>query len=154
MEQCQHFPVLAGDYTWPWSYKSVLSPHRLEYSCNDKFLQDHNINGIGNFLNYSYQLNYFMIYQHLSTVRKYNFTTDEVNIPLFKQKLYSTITNWTFEIRKRSYGWENIHPKIFNKNEYKFKLVGKNSIIKPSISWSENMQKLLGGDRNNNDKFF
>jgi len=46
LEQCDGFPILGGEYSWPWASKPLLSPHRHQYSCYDKFLVDNNIDGI------------------------------------------------------------------------------------------------------------
>jgi hypothetical protein len=154
LEQCEHFPVLAGEYSWPWAHEPLLSPHRLEFSCFDRFIKDNNINGMGNFLNYSYQLNYYLIENHLNIMKSQNFKTDWKHIPIFKQNLYSKLANWNFERRKRSYGFENLPKGLYDRDQYRNQLLTKYAEVRSEISWDDQIGKLVGGGSNSNDRFF
>jgi hypothetical protein len=146
--------VLAGEYSWPWAHEPLLSPHRLEFSCFDRFIKDNNINGMGNFLNYSYQLNYYLIENHLNIMKSQNFKTDWKHIPIFKQNLYSKLANWNFERRKRSYGFENLPKGLYDRDQYRNQLLTKYAEVRSEISWDDQIGKLVGGGSNSNDRFF
>jgi hypothetical protein len=153
-EQCDKFPVLAGEYTWPWVSVPILSPHRLEYSCYDRYLADHGITGIGNFLNYSYDINTAMISTHCAVFKQHNFMLDNRNLPVFKKKFYDQISDHDFEIRMRNSGWENLPRSVFNKNRYRLELIQQyRQVVKSSISWSKNLADMLGGEIYCNDRY-
>ena len=65
IEQCEHFPIMAGDYSWP-QQTPILSPHRLAFNSYSKFMEDNNITGVGNMLNHSLELNIKMIRHHVA----------------------------------------------------------------------------------------
>ena len=153
-EQCQNFPVLAGEYSWPWVSQPLISPHRLEYSCYDRYLFDNGISGIGNFLNYSYSMNYSMMGFHLQLARENSIEINARNLPIFKKTLYSLIAGHDFQVRMRSYGWENLPRSVFNKNIYKLELIKKiGKLCRSTISWQVDLAELLGGSIYHNDRY-
>lgn len=155
MEQCDDFPILAGEYSWPWVQRPVLSPHRLEYSCYDRFLKDRSISGIGNFWNHSFNLNYFLIQQHRRTQILDHTPTDWANIPIFKSNFYSELLDHTFESRCRSYGWETPVKLLFDKSRFKNELLSLYpATTQHRIGWGAQMSELLGSSEQTNDKFY
>jgi|688.fasta_scaffold03268_34 hypothetical protein len=152
-EQCDNFPILAGEYSWPWVDEPILSPHRLEYSCYDRFLADNSINGIGNLLNYSYNINRSLISAHIE-LYKQNFILNDRTLPIFKKNLYQKLSNYTFEVRMRNSGWENLPKSVFNKSQYRVELIRQhNKISKSAISWNLGIAKLLNGNIYSNDRY-
>lgn len=152
-EQCDNFPILAGEYSWPWVDQPILSPHRLEYSCYDRFLADNSINGIGNLLNYSYNINRSLISAHIE-LYKQNVILDSRTLPIFKKNLYQKLSNYTFEVRMRHSGWENLPKSVFNKSQYRLELIRQhNKISKSAISWNLGIAKLLNGNIYSNDRY-
>lgn len=152
MEQCDNFPILAGEYSWPWIQDPLLSPHRLEYSCYDRFLKDKSITGIGNFWNHSFNINYFMIQQHHSWQRIHQMDTDNKQIPIFKSKFYSSLVDYKFEPRQRSFGWErhSVH-HLVNCQKELYKLYPP--VYQNCIKWGETVKKLLGPSEQSNVRF-
>jgi hypothetical protein len=144
LEQCTNAPVFAGDYSWPWVNKPVLSPHRLEYSSYSRFMYDKNINGIGSFLNHSLELNMYLIDRH------YQYYDDTIESGLFKSNLYSSLGVGMFVPRLRNSGWEGLTSKLFKKNKYKLELIKKLGITPSTIFWGEKIKTLLKSDVNQN----
>jgi hypothetical protein len=150
-EQCEGFPVLGGDYSWPWVHKPLLSPHRHNYSYYDKFLRDNNMEGIGNFLNYSLASNLICIKTHLEVFKKNQLETDPKNIPIFKQSFWGTLNLPLPERRARSYGWDN--SSVFNLSRYKVSLIKEFGVTHSTITWGNHITNIIGGDRNTNGKY-
>lgn len=153
-EQCSGFPVLGGEYTWPWIHKPLLSPHRHHYSYYDKFLKDKNMFGIGNFMNHSLSANTFLIKAHLDTLRRTHIETNSKCIPIFKQKLWRELKLPIPNIRLRSYGWENLSPAIFNMQEYRSGLLKQFGTTYSSITWNKTLTDIIGGTDNTNDRYY
>jgi len=148
LEQCSSFPVIGGEYSWPQPSK-VLSPHRLSYNSYSRFMKDRNITGIGNVLNHSLELNIKMIQHSLDT----QYIINSFDIMLFKYRMYNNFDLGIFEPRMKSYGWENVSPKWFNKMKYKDELVNMYGIDKPIIKWGKKIADVMGGEPGMNDKF-
>ena len=144
LEQCDDTPIFAGDYSWPWVNKPVLSPHRFEYSSYSRFMHDKNINGIGSFLNHSLELNMHLIEKH---TQYYN---DKLESGRFKSNLYSSLGVGKFVPRLRNSGWEGLTSKLFKKNKYKLELIKKLGITPSTIFWGEKIKTLLKSDVNQN----
>jgi hypothetical protein len=146
LEQCNNFPVFAGDYSWPWSHRPVLSPHRYRYCANRRFMNDRGIDGISNFLNHSIDLNMFMIKQHLEMF------DETIELGLFKSKLYSSLGVGDLEPRLINYGWEGYNGKTFNKTTFRIVLLNKFGDTTSEIIWGEQMKSLLGSTQYTNDQ--
>jgi hypothetical protein len=144
LEQCNDTPVFAGDYSWSWVNKPVLSPHRLEYSSYSRFMLDNNINGISSFLNHSLELNMHLI------VRHYHYYDATIEPGRFKSNLYSSLGVGEFVPRLRNSGWEGLTSKLFKKNKYKLELIKKLGITPSTIFWGEKIKTLLKSDVNQN----
>lgn len=152
-EQSDNFPVLGGEYSWPWVHKNLLSPHRHHYCYYDKFLCDNNIDGIGNFLNYSLSGNLFFIENHLSLLRSVPIETNAKFIPIFKKLLWSKLNLASPTPRLRSYGWENLSPAIFDLQYYRSGLEREFGITHSSITWGSKVNEIIGGTITTNDKY-
>lgn len=146
-EQCDNTPVFAGDYSWPWAHKAVLSPHRLEFSSYSRFMYDNNINGISSFLNHSLELNMYMIERH------YKHYDDLLESGRFKSNLYSSLGLGMFVPRLRNSGWEGLTSKLFKKNKYKVELIKKLGVIPSTIVWGEKIKTLIGSEVYSHDKY-
>jgi len=63
IKQCESFPVIGGDWTWPQVNmgRPIYSPHRYDYSAMELFMADNGIQGIGNMLSHSLDSNAMFI---------------------------------------------------------------------------------------------
>jgi hypothetical protein len=152
-EQCDGFPVLGGEYSWPWSHKPLLSPHRHQFSYYDKFLVDNNIDGIGNFMNYCNSSNLLFIKNHLEVVNSTSIATDFKNIPIFKQKLWVKLNLPSPELRLRSYGWESAPFSVIDLAGYKLALTEEFGKTYSSITWGKTISNIIGEGCTTNDKY-
>lgn len=155
-EQCSGYPVLGGEYSWPWSTDAIVSPHRHEYSCYDKFLNDNNIPGIGSMLSHSLDINFSFIRNHLALMQRFptgHYRGSSKEIPMFKRDLFCQMGLGVFELRMKHYGWEGLPSSIFNKFKYKLELLKEFGIIKSSITWQSKIAAALGGPVGSNDKY-
>lgn len=143
LEQCRGFPVIGGDYTWPHQSKDKISPHRLSYSCYNRFMRDRGISGIGNMLGHSLDTNVMFMNEHLKVHEP-----DMVNKT--KRKVFENLGLGTFELRYRSYGWEQAH--AFNKTYFKIELSKQVGLIKNRIIWNNVVGSVLNGP-GSNDSF-
>jgi hypothetical protein len=146
IEQCNSFPIMSGDYSWP-QHIPVLSPHRLSFNSYSKFMQDNGISGIGNVLNHSLELNVKMIQQHIKNY------SDPFNIMLFRSKMYSSLGLGNFEPRFRSFGWEYVSSKWFDRMKYKDELINMYGEDKSTIKWNTKIAEAINGSVGFNDKF-
>ena len=142
-EQCEGFPVIGGDYSWPWQDRSRISPHRLSYSCYNRFLKDKGIHGIGNMLGHNLEANLQFMKAHLI-----NHNPSMINRT--KRAAFEYLGLGNFELRFRSYGWEHAH--IMNKSQYKIELLKEIGIIKNRIIWNTVVGTVLNGP-GSNDSF-
>lgn len=152
-EQCEGFPVIGGDYTWPWVYKPLISPHRHSYAQYDRFLKDNNIHGIGNMMSYSLSSNLIFLKQHISLMQENKFKTNFKNIPIFKKALCESLGYKSPELRLRSYGWEFAPDYLIDIGKFKRQLEEIFGTTESSISWNEKINELIGAEVKYNDKF-
>lgn len=146
IEQANHFPVMAGDYSWPQQSK-ILSPHRLAFNSYQKFMDNKSIYGIGNMLNHSLELNLKMMQHHIMNY------SDQNRIMLFRSKMYSSLGLGDFEPRSRSFGWEHVNSNWFDRMKYKEELIKLLGDTKSMIKWNQKIANLLEGEPGINDKF-
>ena len=159
-EQCTGFPVLGGEYPWPWvtsEDKVVLSPIRHNYNQYDRFLVDRNIHGIGSMLDYSLESTICLLKMHLVTME--SGSLGEVNgrglgIAKFKAELWKNLGYHGVEPRYRGYGWEAVNILDFNKEKYAMELIAKHGLVKSSISWNNEIALALGTTPGSNDRYF
>lgn len=148
IEQCNSFPVIGGEYSWPQHIK-IISPHRLSYNSYSRFMKDKSISGIGNVLNHSLELNTKMIRHNLHTQNH----IDPTNIALFKSRMYNDFGLDPLEPRINSYGWENVSRKWFDKTKYKEDLIKMYGVDKSIIKWGKKIAEAMGSEPGINDKF-
>jgi hypothetical protein len=152
-EQSTGYPVLGGDYSWPWSHEPIISPHRLSYSSYNKFLKDRSIFGIGNMLGHSLESNCFLINAHQCIYDSSFHRGDDANIPIFKTDLFNSLGIGHFERRMKSYGWEGVRLAIFDKTKYSEEMRLNVGTHTSTVIWGETIANLLGGSPNKNSRF-
>ncbi len=152
-EQCTGFPVLGGEYCWPWTHQNLISPVRHEYSYYDVFLKDQGINGIGNMLGHGLESNLMFITSHLKIFNNQIHDGNMLKIPKLKLDLYQAMGLGTFELRMRSYGWEGVPKSVIDKSIYRNHLLDKFGSTSNSISWGNEIAKAINGLPGTNDKF-
>lgn len=153
LEQSTGYPIIGGEYSWPWTNNPILSPHRLEYSCYGKFMVDNSIHGIGNMLNHSMEINTMFIRHHSDIQSRLCLSTDFRNIPIFKNLLLKSMGFGDLELRQRSYGWENVGPNIFDKNKIKQDLINIYGATDSKITWGDIIATCIGGAPASNSKY-
>ena len=131
LEQCDYFPVIGGD--WPWCHvnkeNKILSPTRLEFSSYDRFMQDRNINGIGNMISHSIDSVYYFINLQINSYE------GKEDVSFLKARMYNKINK--IEPRLRSYGWENRNTLDFNLATYKIELLKQLNVTKNYIKFAK-----------------
>jgi len=157
LEQCTSFPVLGGDYPWPWLHVAprVISPFRHHYCYYDKFMQDRNITGIGNMLSHSLEMAVMCLSKHTqlaeSNADLYN--GDLKRITRLKVDLYSDLVGQRFEQRLRSYGWDRVPVDVFNIMLYSGQLYSRFGTTTSSISWGQSIAGAIKSLPGSNNKF-
>lgn len=153
LEQCSGFPVLGGDYTWPWVFKPLISPQRHHYSQYDRFLKDNNIQGIGNMMNHSLAGNLMFMNAHISLMRSKFYPTDYKNISIFKRDLWESLGYKSPELRLRSDGWEFVPHFLLDMTKYRKELQDTFGITESKICWGEKINALVNAELMCNDRF-
>ena len=151
-EQCSSFPVIGGDYNWPWYDKLILSPQRHPFACYSKFLEDNSIDGIGGMVNHSLEANIQFIKAHLAIYDKKIHDGKSLKIPRLKQDLVEALGFGKLERRLRSYGWEGLHLEVFNIHTYSADLINRFGTTASRITWNEKIGNALGSAPGSNDK--
>jgi hypothetical protein len=152
-EQCTGFPVLGGEYSWPWNTKPVISPHKISFNSYTRFLADKNIHGIGNMLNCSLEANVLFIKTHNRVYNDAIHNGENDKIIHLKRDLMRELGMGELEMRLKNYGWEDLNPRVFNKVPYKVELMRHVGSVSSSISWGKKIADALGGGPGYNDKF-
>jgi hypothetical protein len=156
-EQCTGFPVLGGEYTWPWAGKgdvAIVSPIRYQFMQYDRFLKDRNIHGIGNMQGYSFESNALLTSTHINYLKQHpENKLDELGIIRLKQGIHQSLGNIKAEPRPRSFGWEHVNPTVFD-------IKGQLAILKERycdttnlIKWGPRFAKILGSELRSNSRF-
>lgn len=159
MEQVDDFPVLCGDYNWPWTHdhNRVISPLRNGYSNYDRFMKDNGITGIGHMLNHSLEMNLIAIREHLRLMRGDNENrfdmTDGTEIIFLKNHIYQNLSGVPLDVRFRSFGWEYIHTRFHDRTTIMANLVKEYGTFKESITWGQKVADVLGGSPGTWNKF-
>ena len=152
-EQSTGFPVLGGEYSWPWHHEKIISPHKLLYMAYDKFLTDNNINGIGNMLGSSLESNTMFIKEHLNTMNQNpDYRGEDDKITIFKQALYERMGFGKLELRMKNYGWEMIDKNIFYVHKYTDQLIDDYGKSWAEIKWGETIARAIGGEPGTNNR--
>lgn len=157
-EQCTGFPVFGGEYTWPWVYPNVpriYSPIRYNLCHYDSFLYNNSIHGIGSMLNRSFESNSIFANAHINQM-----LLDETNthghgdygIITLKKAMFDSICDYSFEPRLRSYGWENLDPRIHDQAIYRNFLKSRYPEIESYIEWGSMLASYIGGEPGKNSR--
>ena len=153
LNQCTGFPVIGGDYRWPWVTSKILSPQRYEYSWYDRYMIDNRIDGIGSMLDHSIDSHRLLISKHLELYNNNIHGGNDIKIAQLKKDIFESLGLGTFEKRLRSYGYEVNYP-TFNKDKYKVDLIkrysgGYRSVVK----WNNIIAECLNSVPGSNDRF-
>lgn len=150
LTQCETFPVIGGDYTWPQYENKAYSPHRYDYNAFDLFMKDHGITGIGNALSYSLESNSMLIKEHLNVhlADPKNTHGDWMTIRTLKERMSKNL-GFNIETRHRSFGWETIliTREWFDVQQYSNELIEKYGRTESRISWGNTLGELLDSSR-------
>jgi hypothetical protein len=158
LEQCTGYPVLGGDYNWPWAGTGhhALSPARHSISCYSRFMEDKGIDGVGHLMNATLETNLMLIREHVrlienDTVGAYG---PDHRVIYLKKHIYENLGSKPLDPRMRSFGWESIDSKMFNRLHYRQIQLDKFGDCKLSMAWGHKVAEVIGGepgfwDRNN-----
>lgn len=156
-EQCTGFPIIGGDYAWPWTGEGpkIMSPMRMTYSQYDRFLKDRGIHGIGNMLSHSLESNVLLTRTHVNLMNSGNelYGSTGTGAGNLKRAIYSLLGYSSIEPRLRSYGWDDIHKQVFDKDSINVALNIKYGEWSNSITWGHKLAEALGGSPGTNDRF-
>jgi len=152
LNQCTGFPVIGGDYRWPWHNLKLLSPQRYEYSWYDRYMIDNRINGIGSMLDHSIDSHRLLISKHMELYNDNIHGGSDVKIAQLKKDIFESLGLGIFEKRLRSYGYEVTYP-IFNKDKYKVELIKRYGGYKSIVKWNNRIAESLNGIPGTNDRF-
>lgn len=147
IEQCQSYPVIAGDWPWVQTHlkNKVLSPYKLSFSSYERFMRDRGIYGIGDFISHSFESVYRFIKLHIDN-KDYSDGRFH-HTPFIKQKVYGLK-----EPRIKSYGWEDCPDTIFNIRNYLPKSFNNKKFIF-NIKWGQQIKQLMNTNINSNNRF-
>lgn len=149
LEQCDRFPIIGGDYTWPLLDVETrqYSPHRNEFQYYDVFMKDNGITGVGSMINHSLESNWFFIKTHvdLHTEDPDNIGGDLLRIKTLKARLMERLGFGKLEARHKSYGWEMLdHFKWFDVTVYNREYFEKNNYTENAIVWGDILGDTIG----------
>jgi len=155
-EQCTGFPVIGGEYTWPWSgtgSTAIISPTRHLFTQYDRFLTENNIHGIGSMQNRSFELNALVTKAHIDYMRSHpENKLDELGVIRLKQGIHHLLGNTNAEPRPRAFGWEQVRA-IWDIKKEMDKLEKEYGETVSSIKWGPRFAKILGGEPGTNNRF-
>jgi hypothetical protein len=155
-EQCTGFPVIGGEYTWPWSgtgSTAIISPTRHLFTQYDRFLTENNIHGIGSMQNRSFELNALVTKAHIDYMRSHpENKLDELGVIQLKQGIHHLLGNTNAEPRPRAFGWEQVRA-IWDIKKEMDKLEKEYGETVSSIKWGPRFAKILGGEPGTNNRF-
>ena len=151
LEMTTGFPILGGEYSWPWIHGKILSPHRHHFNQFDRFMKDNGINGIGNMIGHSLESNMTFIKEHLAIQTKLENENNKF-IPILKQSILNNLGYNISEPRLRSYGWERLRLENdnFNINMYCRDLMIRFGTVESNIVWNTKIAQVLGSNPGSN----
>lgn len=147
-KQCDGFPVMGGDYSWPQLDRKIISPHRQAFAMYDRFLSDNGIHGIGNMLSHSAESNLFFLKHHVDLVNNDTdniYGGDDFKITFLKRDLLRRIGFTDVEHRMKSYGWDNLNPLVFNGQPYLQELRKTLGTTISSVTYGQQIADAVGG---------
>jgi len=151
LNQCTGFPVIGGDYRWPWHNLKILSPQRYEYSWYDRYMIDNRIDGIGSMLDHNIDSHRLLISKHMELYNDSIHGGNDVKISQLKKNIFESLGLGIFEKRLRSYGYE-VNRHVFNKDKYKVELIKRYGVCKPIVKWNNIIAESLSGISGTNDR--
>lgn len=152
MEQCSEFPIIGGDYTWPWCNIPMVSPARMPYTRYECFMRDRGIDGISEMLGYRLEGNLLIMKNHLELMRQY---PDMPKLSQFRKQLYDSLGYSELEPRMRNYGFNNVDEE-FNIHQYTtegIKQFGDPIDYIDTIIWNKKIAEVLGGEPGTNNRY-
>lgn len=152
--QCNSFPVVGGDYTWPQVHTKLYSPHRYDYNAFEWFMRDRGITGIGNMLSHSLESNTFFIKEHMKIHSvDPDISNGWVGIRNLKDKLTSNLNFGPLTSRHRSYGWEMmlLNKDHYNMERFTSQLVSMYGKTTSNIKWNNSLGELIGSGPGSNN---
>lgn len=160
LEQATGFPVIGGEYLWPWAHldKMRLSPIRNMFHAHDRFLKDNGISGIGSILDYGYESAVKLMLAHIQVVKSDKAKFFNLNITahsLLKHLMFKKLGFETIELRRRSHGWEymDLDREEFNRKIYDTHLIAKYGTTIDTIKWNTQLGIMLNSDPGENSSF-
>lgn len=156
-EQSTGFPVLGGEYTWPWVSVDpmIISPIKYVYSVYDKFLSDNGIHGIGSVMSYGLESNIKLMKSHIKVMRQdtNKFGGDNIKIVFFKNAMWKDLGYPNPELRLKNYGWESVSYSSLNTNYIKVDLFKRYGTTFDKIKWNYKIAEVLNSVPGENTKF-
>ena len=159
IEQCDSFPVMGGQYIWPWHNLDgarLFSPVRYEYSQWDRFLKDNSIDGIGDFQKVSLELNMLLGKKLVDVAQRYQDPTSSEFIKMLhlKSNVYSELGFPEIEPRCVSYGgYEKEIKLVYDIFKHREELVKRYGDTESVIVWGEKMASINNGSPGSNTLF-
>lgn len=152
-EQATGFPVLGGEYSWPWPDKRIISPHRMIHISYDRFLQDRGIHGIGSMLSNSLETNSQLIRSQLALIDNNpgKYSADDSLISHLKRDLYTGLGFGDLELRMKSYGWDTAIPGVLDILKYIPPESEFGRIVEEQVTWGQTIADALGGTPGSNN---
>jgi hypothetical protein len=154
-EQATGFPVLGGEYSWPWATEKIISPHRIPFMSYDRFMHDRGIHGIGSMLGNSLESNCLFIKNHLQIVRSAPagyYRGEDDKITILKKVLYKQMGFGDLELRMKNYGWDMVGKDIFDLWKYCGDVVDQYGESKAVIKWGNKIAEAMSGAPGSNDR--
>lgn len=142
MLQASGFVIRGGDHAWPWMHTPVLSPNQHRYSMFNQFMKNNSIDGIGNMLGHSLDINLQLIKSH-ATIYDHDKHDPSNNIKLayLKRDIFQHAGVSNVEPRIKAHGFEPLTKGAYSYDAQCIELFG-NSVS--SISWCDSISKLIG----------
>lgn len=154
LNQCTGFPVIGGDYRWPWQNLKILSPLRHIYCWYDRYMIDNRIDGIGSMLDHSIDSHRLLISKHMELYdTNLHDGLRDTKLGQLKKDVYESLGLGTFQKRIPNYGYDNIPRDVLNKDKYKVELIKRYGGVKSIVKWNNNIAESLNGAPGINDRF-
>ena len=153
IEQASGFPVMGGDYRWPWHNQKIISPININYSCYQRFFDDNGIHGIGNMIGHSLDSLLFFTKRHIDIWNDDIHKGDYKNIPVFKNQMFNSLGYGDFELRMKSYGFEGTVRDVINDRIYDRICIEEFGNVSPTVVWNTKMAEVLGGEPGENSSY-
>ena len=158
IKQCESFPVIGGDWTWPQVNmgRPIYSPHRYDYSAMELFMADNGIQGIGNMLSHSLDSNAMFIKEHINVYEElqskeyYSWLGSSIPKTMIMDNL-----GFHLELRHRSFGWElsGEFKSWCDVDAISTDLTSRYGETTSIIKWNQTLANLVGGEPGINDSF-